>query len=87
MIIALTGVGGGIVGVLGLTWLQQQATQMQGRMMSLVMFAAIALDPFSQAISGVFLEISLTGLFVAAGGIMLITAVIVSLEQTGDRSV
>ena len=88
VIIALMGVGGGIVGVLGLTWLQQQtATQMQGRMMSLVMFAAIALDPFSQAISGVFLEISLTGLFVAAGGMMLITAVVVSLEQAGDRSV
>jgi hypothetical protein len=27
----------------------------------------IALDPFSQAISGVLMEINLTGLFVAAG--------------------
>jgi MFS family permease len=87
VLIALMGVGGGIVGVLGLTWLQQQtAPQMQGRMMSLVMFAAIALDPFSQAISGVFLEISLTGLFVAAGSIMLITAVVVLLEKASDRS-
>jgi MFS family permease len=73
IIIALMGLGGGIVGVLGITWLQQQtATPMQGRMMSLVMFASVALDPFSQAISGVLMEINLTGLFVAAGIAMLI---------------
>ncbi|MGB7413716.1 MAG: MFS transporter, partial [Thermosynechococcaceae cyanobacterium] len=72
-VIALMGIGGGIVGVLGLTWLQQQtAQQMQERMMSLVMFAAISLDPFSQAISGVLLEINLTGLFVAAGSLMVL---------------
>ncbi|KAM3097234.1 MFS transporter [Phormidesmis sp. 146-12] len=81
-VIALMGVGGGMVGVLGLTWLQQQAsTPMQGRMMSLVMFASVALDPFSQAISGVLLEINLTGLFVTAGIIMLVTAIVSSLSQ------
>jgi MFS family permease len=85
--IALMGIGGGIVGVLGLTWLQQQtATQMQGRMMSLVMFAAIALDPFSQAISGVLLEINLTGLFVAAGSLVILTGFVASLARSGDRS-
>jgi MFS family permease len=86
-IIALMGIGGGIVGVLGLTWLQQQtATQMQGRMMSLVMFAAISLDPFSQAISGVLLEINLTGLFITAGSIMFLTGFAASLKEIGDRS-
>lgn len=85
-IIILMGIGGGIVGVLGLTWLQQEtATSMQGRMMSLVMFASVALDPFSQAISGVLLEINLTGLFIAAGITMLLTAGISSLSQTRDR--
>jgi MFS family permease len=79
-IILSMGIGGGIVSVLGLTWLQQEtAISMQGRMMSLVMFASIALDPFSQAISGVLLDISLTGLFVAAGIIMLFTAFVGSL--------
>jgi MFS family permease len=83
--IALMGIGGGIVGVLGLTWLQQQtATQMQGRMMSLVMFAAIALDPFSQAISGILLEINLTGLFIAAGSIMFLTGFVASRKGSGD---
>lgn len=86
-IILSMGIGGGIVGVLALTWLQQEtAIAMQGRMMSLVMFAAVALDPFSQAISGVLLDMSLTGLFLAAGTIMLITALVSLLNQTGDRS-
>jgi DNA-directed RNA polymerase subunit E'/Rpb7 len=84
--VALMGIGGGIVGVLGLTWLQQEtAISMQGRMMSLVMFAAVALAPFSQAISGVLLEINLTGLFVAAGITMLVTALVSLLSQVSDR--
>lgn len=86
-IILSMGVGGGIVGVLALTWLQQEtAIAMQGRMMSLVMFAAVALDPFSQAISGVLLDMSLTGLFLAAGTTMLITTLVSWLNQTGNRS-
>jgi MFS family permease len=85
VVIALMGVSGGIVGVLGLTWLQQQtATHMQGRMMSLVMFAAVALDPFSQAISGMFLDINLTALFIAAGMTMFVTAALASVGRTGD---
>lgn len=87
MIILSMGIGGGIVGVLALTWLQlETAIAMQGRMMSLVMFAAVALDPFSQAISGVLLDISLTGLFLAAGTTMLSTALVSFLSQTGNRS-
>lgn len=88
IIIALMGLGGGIIGVLGITWLQQQtATHMQGRMMSLVMFASVALDPFSQAISGVLMEINLTGLFVAAGIAMLIMAIASLLSGSGDRPI
>jgi ABC exporter DevA family ATP-binding subunit len=42
-IIALMGIGGGTVTVLGMTWLQQNtASNMQGRMMGLTMFAAVA---------------------------------------------
>lgn len=84
-IISLMGMGGGIIGVLGLTWLQQEtATSMQGRMMSLVMFASVALDPFSQAISGALLEVNLTGLFVSAGITMLVTVVISLLSNAND---
>ena len=81
-IILSMGIGGGIVGVLALTWLQQEtAISMQGRIMSLVMFAAVALDPFSQAISGVLLDISLTSLFMVAGITMLFTAFVALISQ------
>jgi hypothetical protein len=70
-----------------MTWLQQQtAFHMQGRMMSLTMFAAVALDPFSQAVSGALLEVSLTGLFVAAGGVMLLTALGAAIGREAPRS-
>jgi MFS family permease len=76
VIIGIMGLGSGIIGVLGLTWLQQQTDlPMQGRMMSLVMFASVALDPLSQAISGLLLEVNITSLFVAAGSIMLLTGI------------
>lgn len=82
-IIALMGIGGGTVTVLGMTWLQQNtAANMQGRMMGLTMFAAVALDPFSQGVSGVLVEFSLTGLFVAAGVTMLLTAIVSSIGRT-----
>jgi MFS family permease len=85
MVILIMGIGGGITGVLGLTWLQQEtASAMQGRMMGLVMFAGVALDPFSQAISGLLLEVNLTGLFIAAGMVMLGTALVASLSP--DRA-
>ena len=81
------GIGGGIVDVLALTWLQQEtAISMQGRMMSLVMFAAVSLDPFSQAISGVLIDTSLSSLFLAAGITMLFTALVASLSQVRVRS-
>lgn len=86
IIIALMGVGGGSIGVLGLTWLQQKTTtHMQGRMMSLVMFAAVALDPFSQAISGALVEVSLVGLFATAGSMMLLTAFLASPNRLTCR--
>jgi putative ABC transport system ATP-binding protein len=82
-IIALMGIGGGTVTVLGMTWLQQNtASNMQGRMMGLTMFAAVALDPFSQGVSGVLVEFSLTGLFVAAGVTMFLTAIASSIGRT-----
>ncbi|MDB9468829.1 MFS transporter [Dolichospermum circinale] len=82
-IIALMGIGGGTVTVLGITWLQQNtAANMQGRIMGLTMFAAVALDPLSEGISGLLLEVSLTGLFVAAGVTMLLTAIVSSIGRT-----
>ena len=86
-VIALMGIGCGLVTVVGITWIQQNtAAQMQGRIMSLVMFAAASLDPFSQAITGVLLEVSITGLYLAAGATMLLTALISSISQEYAKS-
>jgi hypothetical protein len=45
-----------------------------GRTMSLVMFAATALDPVSFLLAGVLAELGLTVLFLSAGGLVLLTA-------------
>lgn len=77
-VLAMMGLGGGFVTVIGVTWMQQQTPpQMQGRLMSLLLFAAVALDPFSQALSGLLMEINLVLLFVAAGLVMVLTGAIV----------
>jgi ABC exporter DevA family ATP-binding subunit len=81
-IIVLMGIGGGTVSILGITWLQQHtAANMQGRIMGLTMFATVALDPLSEAISGALLDVSLPGLFISAGVMMLLTALVSSMSQ------
>lgn len=84
-ILAAMGLGGGIVGVFAVTWLQEQTEMhMQGRVMSLIAFASIALDPFSQAISGFLIDVSLSFLFVAAGVLMMCTGMF-ALTSPGTK--
>ncbi|MCU0495643.1 MAG: MFS transporter, partial [Chloroflexaceae bacterium] len=72
---ATMGVGVGVVGVVAISWLQRRTPDtMQGRMASLLVFAAVALDPFSNAISGAMLDVSLTWLYLGAGSFMLLVA-------------
>lgn len=73
-LLAAMGIGGGLVGVLATAWLQRETpAPLQGRLMALAMLAGIAFDPLSQALSGVLIDISLPGLFVIAGGSLLLT--------------
>ncbi len=44
--------------------------------MSLAMFAAISLDPVSFAIAGLLVELSLTVVFLSAGALLLLTALL-----------
>lgn len=81
-LIGLMGLGGGFVGVIAVSWLQEQTeSAMQGRMMGLLTFTAVALDPFSQAISGFLMDINLTLMFAIAGATMLLTAAITSFNR------
>jgi hypothetical protein len=47
----------------------------------------LALDPFSQALSGLLIEVNLVLLFVAAGAVMVLTGAIVyvtpDVQKTG----
>jgi hypothetical protein len=54
-------------------------------MASLLLFAAVALDPFSNALSGALSEWSLSGLFLAAGGLMVVGGLL-ALLSPGVRS-
>ncbi len=69
---ALTmGIANGYANIMLITWLQQKvAPEMTGRIMSLVMFAAIGLNPVSTALAGVLIGLDAAVLLVCAGGLM-----------------
>ena len=71
------------LGVITISWLQERAQPgMIGRVMSLAMFSAVALDPISFALAGVLVELNLTAMFLAAGTLLLLTAVAGAASRT-----
>ncbi len=65
------GTASGYNNILLITWLQSRvAPAMRGRIMSLMMFASVGLNPVSTALAGVFIGINATALLVCAGGLM-----------------
>ena len=71
-VMLVVGVGNGYFGVTAVTLLQQRTpSNMLGRIMSLVMFSSFGLAPISQALSGLLIKMSLDGLFIGAGLLML----------------
>jgi hypothetical protein len=50
--------------------------------MSIAMFSAVALDPISFALAGVLVELDLTAMFMAAGTLLLFTALFGALSRT-----
>lgn len=67
------GTANGYANIMLITWLQQKvAPEMTGRIMSLVMFAAIGLNPVSTALAGALIGLNATILLVCAGILMTI---------------
>lgn len=67
----LMGIANGYANINLITWLQQKvAPDMTGRVMSLVMFAAVGMNPISNALAGALIGLNLTILLVAAGLLM-----------------
>lgn len=75
LICLFIGVFAAFTNINSITWMQMKTIPiMQGRVSSLLVFAAVALDPFSNALSGIIAEFDVTILFCAAGGLVTIGA-------------
>lgn len=69
----ILGIGNGYISLIMITWMQQKTPKdMLGRVMSMLMLASMGLVPLSQAVSGAIIKWNLTGLFMAAGGLILV---------------
>lgn len=75
--VSVMGVGAGYLGVVLVAWLQERVEErVRGRVMGLVSFAFVALDPVSYALTGAMMEFGLAATFVGAGSIMALTALL-----------
>jgi MFS family permease len=75
VVMAVTGIGTGVVNTYGVSWLQRRTEpSMQGRVMSLVMLASMGLTPIAYAVSGALAQANVTLLFLIAGGMTLLCA-------------
>jgi MFS family permease len=82
-LVAGMGVGAGYLGVILMAWLQERSKpSLRGRVMSLMMFAAVAVDPLSYALMGALSEFDLRVMFAAAGSLLLITALLGAVSRT-----
>ena len=71
------------LGVITISWLQERTEPgLIGRVMSIAMFSAFTLDPVSFALAGVLVELNLTAMFLAAGTLLLFTALFGALSRT-----
>lgn len=65
------GTANGYANIMMITWLQRKvAPEMMGRIMSLVIFAAIGLNPISTALAGALIGLNVTVLLVCSGILM-----------------
>jgi MFS family permease len=86
-LLALMGLAVGFVNVQFTSWLQTRVSrEFLGRVMSVLMFAAVGLIPVSYAISGVVARWSLSALFVGAGA-LLVGASTVALTGKAAREI
>ena len=81
VILLIVGVGNGVLEITVVTSIQRMTPKaMLGRVMSLILLAGVGLVPISQALSGAFIKLSLTGLFFGAGILMVLVAAWLALQ-------
>jgi len=75
------GIGNGYISIMMFTQVQTRTPrEMLGRMMSMIMLSNVGLAPLSQAVAGAVSKWSLTGLFTAAGLLLLVLACWAALQ-------
>ncbi len=73
--LAVVGVSIGYANIVAISWIQGRVDHaMIGRVMSLVMLMGVGITPLSLAVSGAFIDVDATALFVGAGILVLATA-------------
>ncbi|MEV0261192.1 MFS transporter [Streptomyces sp. NPDC050617] len=78
-IVSLVGIGSAFLGVVIVATLQERVPErLLGRVLSLVVLATVAFDPFSYVIAGVLLPYGTTTLFLVCGGAVLACAALVA---------
>jgi len=81
-VLLAVGIGNGYFAITIITLLQQRTpAHMFGRVMSLILFANVGLVPISQALSGLLIKLSLEGLFIGAGLLMVLLAAWTALDR------
>jgi hypothetical protein len=71
------------LGVITISWLQERTEPpLIGRVMSIAMFSAVALDPISFALAGFLVELDLAVMFLAAGTLLFLTALLGAASRT-----
>ncbi|HLO34250.1 MAG TPA: MFS transporter [Anaerolineales bacterium] len=80
---SVMGIANGYANTMLITWLQQKvAPEMMGRVMSLVMFAAIGLNPISTALAGALIGLNVTVLLVCSGILMTVFTLSAAFSPT-----
>jgi MFS family permease len=81
-ILLVIGAGNGYFAITAITTVQRHTpAAMVGRVMSLVLFANFGLMPVSQALTGLLIKLSLEGLFIGAGLLMVALAAWLALNH------
>lgn len=77
------GAGAGYMGIVLMAWLQERSKpSLHGRVMSLMMFAAVAVDPLSYAVAGIISGLDLRLMFVSAGLLLVFAASLGAASRT-----
>jgi MFS family permease len=82
-LILAMGIVAGYLGMVLMAWLQERTKpSLHGRVMSLMMFAAVAVDPLSYALMGLLSGLDLRIMFAAAGSLVATTALLGAASRT-----